>query len=361
MSGRAAEPVEIPPACPFLAFEDDREHRSTVPDHRHRCYAETRPAPRAVAHQERYCLTSDFPSCPTFQAWARREAAREAGPDTPHAVPAGRPPTDPAAWLRDDAAAAAAAGGVAAATGQAGAAGSAQLGAFDTLDARSAGDAELAALVAGGSRDAAPGVASQQDEGGEGGEPPAFLAGRTASAAGTRSGRSAGTTAGSPAGAASATSQEGGSAPLDPDAPSWEPPRRYEAYPTLRIRSGLPSIPPAALALVALVLAAVVLFLLPGFLAGPSSPPAGSGSPSTSASGAGSAAPTTPAAPTPVVYVVKTGDTLTSIARKYGLTVDDLLAANPQIKDPNKIKVGDQITIPTPGSSPAATASSAAP
>ena len=63
-------------ACPFVAFEDDRDERATVPDHRHRCYAEPRPAPRALAHQEAYCLSSAFPVCPIFQDWARREAAR---------------------------------------------------------------------------------------------------------------------------------------------------------------------------------------------------------------------------------------------------------------------------------------------
>ncbi|MDQ3126888.1 MAG: hypothetical protein M3Q66_00310, partial [Chloroflexota bacterium] len=63
-------------ACPFVAFEDDRDERATVPDHRHRCYAEPRPAPRAIAHQEAYCLSSAFPVCPIFQDWARREAAR---------------------------------------------------------------------------------------------------------------------------------------------------------------------------------------------------------------------------------------------------------------------------------------------
>ena len=71
------------PACPFVAFEDDRDARSTSPDHRHRCYAEEgAPAPRAAAHQEAYCLSSAFPVCPTFQAWARREAARAKASDT---------------------------------------------------------------------------------------------------------------------------------------------------------------------------------------------------------------------------------------------------------------------------------------
>src|ERR687898_1266926 len=73
------------PACPFVAFEDDRDERSSSPDHRHRCYAETSPAPRALAHQEAYCLASAFPVCPTFHDWARREAARSRG-DAPRPV-----------------------------------------------------------------------------------------------------------------------------------------------------------------------------------------------------------------------------------------------------------------------------------
>ena len=51
----------------------------TDPDHRHRCYAEVHPAPRAIAHQEAYCLSSAFAVCPTFQDWAQREAARTRG------------------------------------------------------------------------------------------------------------------------------------------------------------------------------------------------------------------------------------------------------------------------------------------
>jgi len=342
MSGRAAEPVEIPPACPFLAFEDDREHRSTVPDHRHRCYAETRPAPRAVAHQERYCLTSEFPTCPTFQAWARRESARETAPDAPREVAAGAPPSDPSAWLRDE--------------------GPAQLGAFDAVPQAAAptvpakrGDAELAALVGGSVAGAA--AADEAGEayaagaaGAEEAEAPAFLAERAAGGAAEAGGAASARAGGRPA------ASTGRAMPRsDPDTPPWETPRRYEAYPTLRTRSRLPSVPPVALGLVALVLAALILFMLPGFFAGGPTP-TGSASPSdsTGASPTVSEAPSTPAGPTPIVYTVKTGDTLSSIAAKYHMTLADLLAYNPQIKDPNKIKVGDQITIPTPGMSPPA-------
>ncbi len=75
MTDRGLPIVDGAPACPFVAFEDDSDGRGQAPDHRHRCYAEPRPAPRALAHQEAYCLSSAFPVCPTFQDWARREAA----------------------------------------------------------------------------------------------------------------------------------------------------------------------------------------------------------------------------------------------------------------------------------------------
>jgi LysM repeat protein len=48
------------------------------------------------------------------------------------------------------------------------------------------------------------------------------------------------------------------------------------------------------------------------------------------------------------VYTVKSGDTLSKIAAAYGVTVDQILAANPEITNPNKIAVGDKIVIPQP-------------
>src|ERR687894_2596112 len=63
-------------ACPFVALELDRDRRSERPDYRHRCYAEPTPAPRTIAHQERYCLSPNFAGCPIFQDWAVRAAAR---------------------------------------------------------------------------------------------------------------------------------------------------------------------------------------------------------------------------------------------------------------------------------------------
>src|SRR6478672_5358153 len=84
MTERGLPGMDGAPACPFVAFGDDREARSTSPDHRHRCFAESPAAPRALAHQEAYCLSSAFPVCPTFQDWARRESARaRAGTPSP--------------------------------------------------------------------------------------------------------------------------------------------------------------------------------------------------------------------------------------------------------------------------------------
>src|SRR5512132_3539800 len=67
---------ESPHACPFVALELDRDRRSDKPDYRHRCFAEPTPQPRALAHQEAYCLSADFPACPIFQGWAMRAAAQ---------------------------------------------------------------------------------------------------------------------------------------------------------------------------------------------------------------------------------------------------------------------------------------------
>ena len=64
--------------------------------------------PRAMAHQEHYCLTPAFPACPTFQDWARREALRLAslagGATAARVVPqdSGEPPVERKAAGEDD-------------------------------------------------------------------------------------------------------------------------------------------------------------------------------------------------------------------------------------------------------------------
>jgi len=89
MTERGLPIVDGAPACPFVAFEDERDERATSPDHRHRCYAEAKPAPRALAHQEAYCLSSAFAVCPTFQDWAKPSQRRTRAGDPP--TTAGQP------------------------------------------------------------------------------------------------------------------------------------------------------------------------------------------------------------------------------------------------------------------------------
>lgn len=45
-------------------------------------------------------------------------------------------------------------------------------------------------------------------------------------------------------------------------------------------------------------------------------------------------------------YTVRTGDTLWALAQKFGTTIEEIMEVNPQIKDPNRIYVGQVITIP---------------
>ncbi|MGH4002723.1 MAG: LysM peptidoglycan-binding domain-containing protein [Pseudonocardiaceae bacterium] len=45
-------------------------------------------------------------------------------------------------------------------------------------------------------------------------------------------------------------------------------------------------------------------------------------------------------------YVVQRGDTLSGIARRFGVSLSDLEEANPQITDPNRIFPGQVINIP---------------
>jgi nucleoid-associated protein YgaU len=387
-------------ACPFVAFVDDRDERADVPDHRHRCYAEIRPAPRAIAHQQTYCLSPGFAACPTFQDWARREAARARG-----ASATGRPITDEV-QLPSVAAVAAvhevAEGEIidlpAAAAAEPTDGGDAldeepfddrasrnphrdwadpppwvdpavqppppEAGApaFLTRSSRPEGEEAVAPAGLSASRwlqdvppprtpDAPEAPVREPDDEveralaqdrAERERAAALAVGVSATASSSRAARKA-TPAATPQ-KVSATRR--GTPGRDVTGPWWERPRRNEAYPTLKTRIGLPSIPRVGLAALAIIVAAIVLFSLPfvlrlgGDQGGAVATATPSGGPSAST------VPTEAPAATPTVYVVKPGDTLNKIAKKYKLTVDQLLAANKQIKNPNKIAVGDEITIP---------------
>ncbi|MCC6455172.1 MAG: LysM peptidoglycan-binding domain-containing protein [Caldilineaceae bacterium] len=49
-----------------------------------------------------------------------------------------------------------------------------------------------------------------------------------------------------------------------------------------------------------------------------------------------------------ITYVVKRGDTLGAIARRYNTTIATLLRLNPQIRNPNRLYVGQRIRVPAP-------------
>jgi LysM repeat protein len=57
--------------------------------------------------------------------------------------------------------------------------------------------------------------------------------------------------------------------------------------------------------------------------------------------------PTLAPTPTPRTYTVREGDTFGSIAAKFGITVDELMRANPDL-NPNAIPIGQVLVIPAP-------------
>ncbi len=51
-------------------------------------------------------------------------------------------------------------------------------------------------------------------------------------------------------------------------------------------------------------------------------------------------------------YVVQPGDSLYRIAQRFGVSLEDLIAANPQLRDPERLNVGQTIRIPGGGAAP---------
>lgn len=58
-----------------------------------------------------------------------------------------------------------------------------------------------------------------------------------------------------------------------------------------------------------------------------------------------SATPEPTVTPTPIIYVIQKGDTLIPIARKFGVTVQEITDAN-GITDPRRLRIGQEIIIP---------------
>lgn len=422
MTDRGAAPSDRAPACPFVAFDDDRDERADRPDHRHRCYAEVRPAPRAIAHQETYCLSPRFPACPTFQDWARREAAQARGIANRTSVGRVSVTDDGATAAEGDETGSTDADGAAdaAATAPAAMASGAVVGAVPDdgpLDVPDPFDDDFAPRGRQ-QRDWAappPWVGRIADTGEE---PPA-----TAPGAGLATSRwltdikpgdtepteeSTFVTVPEPAvasvqpvprpelaglvgrqrrtgrDAAERARRErpivGQARPIgrgdrgrdrdrDDQTPSWERPHPFESYPSIRSRVVLPSnVPRVALGALALVVAAVLVFLVPAFFFSKNTP-VGLATASPSASASASPAPTASPKATPLTYTVKANDTLTKIAKLFKTTQQAILAANPKIKNANLIAVGDVLVIPTPpppdvitsSSGPSASPSASAP
>lgn len=394
MSERGLPSVDSAPACPFVAFEDDRDTRATSPDHRHRCYAELVPSPRASAHQEAYCLSSAFPVCPTFQDWARREAAHARGQGerpraAPQAIPEADdrpivprveadvrdegeapPPRHPAPPVpdlpirrnppRDWAAPPPWAPGGAGASGSPGASRRTVSGDRAGTPEFLAGRADEGRGLAGSAADRLVGPAPEHDLARSPYDEPAASA-PDEELAGLVTGRrptrpepdySPPSRAHRPTVSSTRTARDR-ERERERDAiagPSWERARRFEAYPTIRARTGLPAPPRLAVLAGALVIAALALFFIPPLFLGIGGGDDGTGAtPSPIASEVApstSVEPTAPPEPSAQVYIVKSGDTIFGIATEFGLSPDELLAANPQITDPDKIAIGDEITIP---------------
>ena len=442
MTDRGTPSTDAAAACPFVAFDDDRDARSTAPDHRHRCFAEAVPAPRAIAHQDAYCLSPAFAVCPAFQDWARREAAaarsapaspapaaRPREEDTsgpmplppaerePRHAPAGaaqpipprkQPPRDWAApppwagdtgaddmeppasaapgaipgWMAGAAAGGAAAAGTASRSRSEGDWGGSSRGLADSAAARIAGpDRDLPAPARPTPSWVAPEYDADDDDddaydesSGAAAIPPIRPQSVASKPPASRP-APAPAQPGRPVPPPRTPAARDGAKPVPRDAqelfgPAWERPRRFEAYPSLRTRVGLPSfgrVPGLALGAIAIVVAAAFLFLVTPMLLGLGKDHAGAGasvSPSEAASAGPTATPRPTAVPKPTAttYTVVAHDTLSGIAQKFGVTTKALLKANPQIKNANSIKIGDVLNIPAPaGSAPSGAVSGASP
>jgi LysM repeat protein len=61
-----------------VALAEDRDRRADSPDEGNRCYAEKAPRRRDLVYQSDYCYSPQFAACSTFLAWAARNAAEPA-------------------------------------------------------------------------------------------------------------------------------------------------------------------------------------------------------------------------------------------------------------------------------------------
>jgi LysM repeat protein len=151
-----------------------------------------------------------------------------------------------------------------------------------------------------------------------------------------------------------------------PTRPAWEnPPSQYD-YPRLRGREGrrtAPTMWPVILAILVVALVLGVLVGIPALMGGggnaavashsasPTVIHSGSGAPGKSAVTSPSRAPSRAPGPsiTYTAYTVQPGDSLIKIMRKFGVERWEILLANPQITNPDILKVGLKLQIPKHG------------
>lgn len=71
-------------------------------------------------------------------------------------------------------------------------------------------------------------------------------------------------------------------------------------------------------------------------------------SPAKSVTPAPAKKPTVPEAPAQPVrrYIVQPGDSLWEVASRYGITLGDLLSANPQVDNPGHVQIGQELLLP---------------
>jgi nucleoid-associated protein YgaU len=297
-----------PTACPFVAFEDDRDHRSSSSDYRHRCFAAPEPEPRAFPHQERYCLSADFARCPVFLDWARQEAAT---------VKVASAATATSALLDedDDYAAAVAADGD---TGPAFLASGSRTAAADArTTSRRTSDTGLWSYDGESKRSSAPSAPTPPSSLGP---PPVAMARR------------------------------------GPSHPGWENPPRVENFPRLRSREQRRANSPLLFVAIGVAAVMVALALFPIVTGGGKTAVASrSAVPSVSDSGlksgeapSGSGASAEPGG-SYFQYTIRAGDQWWAIARYFNINVCELQMVNPQIKDPNHLEVGWVLNVPKPG------------
>jgi LysM repeat protein len=282
-----------PAACPFVAFEDDRDHRSSAPDYRHRCFASAEPEPRAFPHQERYCLSPEFSLCPVFLDWARQEAA---------GVAAGAPAVEVTTETQPD-----------------------EAPAFLSRRGR-----PEPVLPAGSSRRTAAGAANLWSYEGETSRAPAPTA---------------------PPAPSSLAQPAVAMARRGPTHPGWENPPRLESFPRLRARDDRRANQPLLAAAMAVAVLFVALVTIPLILSGSRGGSGNNPSPSVggSAGPTASSIPTAVPGPTFLRYRVQKGDNFSSIASKYNLLSWELQLANPQIENYNILFEGQILLIPPPG------------